>query len=667
MPIAKRRACVTCTNAKCKCSPQSDNLCQRCARLGKQCVYLDLPERKKRRRNDDDDEGGSNSRVVALENRVEELVAQLDAIRNGGTQHVPTSSSTDDTSPPSTGALSIPDALRSSGPASQKPELLDAVSEGYHGREPPKTSVLEGLPDIVDRGFLSVSEAENLVSQFKSRFVWMFPFVVLDPSQTVVDLRKKEPLLFLAVVAASIPSAHPIRKLLADEIMQHITSRIVASSERNLGLVRALLVLCAWYRYPAQKGHVQLMLLMNLCTTMVYDLGLNRLKGELTTDQQRALLGTYWVTASLPRGLNRPEAMANSKKIEECCNNMAVSTEYPSDRCIRPFILAQSFVNTIDSSYSELGESGHDETLVRIMVGAKLRQFESLEATLKEELSRLPNPTTSVFTCNMHYVNIAIRDMALDDEYVSYQTRHAFDQSPSAEAFKTSAYRSSLLWHLLRHSKALIQAYMDIPDAQLSQVTVFTLSQICASLVILPRSVSALLKLIVARQGPPHSRTWPVQGEALDEARAIVDEADFLSTTIRLYEKFRTLIVGLTTQEKGLDVAGTLCCHMSVLASWYAPRVQAILGVDLVVKHPLASITPHAGDIVDVINAANASNSGNTSTASVPPVVYHSTERTGSTDVQQGFPGAYTGAEDGNYLFSDELWASVLESFTSFA
>lgn len=111
------------------------------------------------------------------------------------------------------------------------------------------------------------------------------------------------------------------------------------------------------------------------------------------------LAAKYFVvpSCSLPRGLNRPEAMANSKKIEECCNNMAVSTEYPSDRCIRPFILAQSFVNTIDSSYSELGESGHDETLVRIMVGAKLRQFESLEATLKEELSRLPNPTSMLF------------------------------------------------------------------------------------------------------------------------------------------------------------------------------------------------------------------------------------------------------------------------------
>jgi hypothetical protein len=54
MPIVKRRACVTCTNAKCKCSPQSDNLCQRCARLGKQCVYLDLPQRKRKRKDDED-------------------------------------------------------------------------------------------------------------------------------------------------------------------------------------------------------------------------------------------------------------------------------------------------------------------------------------------------------------------------------------------------------------------------------------------------------------------------------------------------------------------------------------------------------------------------------------------------------------------------------------
>lgn len=85
--------------------------------------------------------------------------------------------------------------------------------------------------------------------------------------------------------------------------------------------------------------------------------------------------------------------MAYSKKMEECCNNLAASVEYPSDRYIRPFILIQAFINSIDSSYSELAESAYEESLVKIIVGAKLRQFESLKATLEEEeLSECPEP-----------------------------------------------------------------------------------------------------------------------------------------------------------------------------------------------------------------------------------------------------------------------------------
>lgn len=44
----KRRACVACTAAKAKCTPQAADLCQRCARLGKACTYLDLPQTKRK-------------------------------------------------------------------------------------------------------------------------------------------------------------------------------------------------------------------------------------------------------------------------------------------------------------------------------------------------------------------------------------------------------------------------------------------------------------------------------------------------------------------------------------------------------------------------------------------------------------------------------------------
>ncbi|UKZ76445.1 hypothetical protein TrVFT333_004149 [Trichoderma virens FT-333] len=495
----KRRACVTCTKAKSKCLPQTDNLCQRCARLGKQCAYLDLPERKRKRKDDD-------SRVDALEGKIEELTAQLVALRNGvSSQDGSRSASTNGTASstePSSVTGSIPEASYGDS------ELLDAEPEGFHGP----------------------SKRQRLMSRNSSLASYGNSPSSSSPSQTVEMLRKQEPLLFLAVIAATIPSAHAIRKLLADEIMQHITSRIVASSERNLGLLRALLVLCAWYRYPAQRGN-------------------------FTEGDQPAI-----------------------------CN-------------------------------------------------------------------------ANLFHCNMHYINIAIRDLALDDEYLSYQSRHAFAQSRSAQSFKTSPFRCSLLWLLLRHSKALINAYIDIPDAELPQVTVFTIAQLCASLIILPRSVSTLLKLIV-RNHPRAS----IQGDVLNEARAVIDEADYLNLVVRLYDRLRLLIAGLSTQEKGLDVVGTLCCHMAVLASSYAPRMKAILGVDLVDEKPIASITPPAITIDDII-AANASANA---AALMQQTASHNVNGLNSVDEHQGGSSSYTGAEDGSYLFSDELWSSVLESFTSF-
>lgn len=84
--------------------------------------------------------------------------------------------------------------------------------------------------------------------------------------------------------------------------------------------------------------------------------------------------------------------MENSKKIEEYCDNMAASTEYPSDKYIRPVILTQTFINNIYVNYGELGEAAYEESLVKIMIGAKLREFESLKATLEEDLSNCPKP-----------------------------------------------------------------------------------------------------------------------------------------------------------------------------------------------------------------------------------------------------------------------------------
>ncbi|KAL3711221.1 hypothetical protein TMatcc_005019 [Talaromyces marneffei ATCC 18224] len=280
-PAVKRRACVACTAAKAKCTPQTVNMCQRCARLGKSCTYLDIPQTKRKYRN-------SPSRVEVLEKKVDQLTSQLVALtrQNGQTLPEPFTPLTNNDLPPS----------RNPDPNSTNIDaLLDVAKDPSHGIAPPTSSALEGQLSIVDRGLMSEAEAERLVTIYRLDFVYRFPFVLLAPGETAVHLRNREPFLFLCVVVAAMSSAHPLRKTVNEEIMKHITVRVVARSERNLELLRGLLVHSAWYSYPAERYHPRLLLLIQFCVSILYDLRLHG-KSDLNSDEQRALLGAYWLS-----------------------------------------------------------------------------------------------------------------------------------------------------------------------------------------------------------------------------------------------------------------------------------------------------------------------------------------------------------------------------------
>lgn len=222
-----------------------------------------------------------------LEKKVDQLMSQLAALtqQNRRTSPVTSNSFPDDLGSSHTTELDVADI----------PVLLEAANDPSHGVHPPTSSVLAGQPSIVDRGLLSEAEAERLLKTYQLELVYKFPFVVIAHNETAASLKDREPFLFLCVVAATIGSSHPMRRTVADEIMNHITQRLVAHSERNLELLRGLLVHSAWYSYPAERHHPRLLLLIQFCMSVLYDLGLHR-KQSLSTDEQRALLGTYWLS-----------------------------------------------------------------------------------------------------------------------------------------------------------------------------------------------------------------------------------------------------------------------------------------------------------------------------------------------------------------------------------
>ncbi|OJI86589.1 hypothetical protein ASPTUDRAFT_187961 [Aspergillus tubingensis CBS 134.48] len=559
----KRRACVACTTAKAKCTPQSANLCQRCARLGKSCTYLDLPQTKRKQR-----QKAAPSRVELLEKKVDQLLSQLATLtqqQNGQTLSPYTS--TND-SLPTNSNTNLPSSSHDSSSQGNSTDtdiaaLLDAAKDPSHGPNPPTSSVLAGQPSLVDRGLLSPAEAERMLTVFKADFTAKFPFVLIPHGETADELRVREPFLFLCVVAATMGSAHPLRKIVAEEIMNHVTLRIVARSERNLELLRGLLVHCAWYTYPAEKYHPRLLLLIQLCVAIVHDLGLHKRDG-LAVDEQRALLGTYWLSVGFYGTLGRPITMKHDGQIDECVKSLASSTtattEYPSDRWIAPFIHLQSFMATMDEVYASMPASG-GSALVQVTRGSLQRQFDNLRTSIEKDLPSCPSLTATALTTELKYTEMRLEDPSLREDLWTTDS--------------ATTIRTTMLMTLIQRSKELIQLATELPVSEIPQLTVITNARICAAVGYIPTAVLALLKLLTSSSSTPNQ----------DQIQSILTTADYPTLVTSLATALETKLQHengkwmLSAADKEMDVVGSLCSKMRLLARCYPYQVRGVVTV----------------------------------------------------------------------------------------
>ncbi|KAB8260922.1 hypothetical protein BDV32DRAFT_149081 [Aspergillus pseudonomiae] len=536
IPAVKRRACVACTAAKAKCTPQGINLCQRCARLGKSCTYLDLPQTKRKHK-------AAPSRMDVLEKKVDQLMSQLAALTRQSGQTSP------DTSNPHINNLGS--SRDSEQDSSDIAALIDAAQDPSHGLDPPTSSALEGQPSIVDRGLLSEAEAERLVSTFKLELVPKFPCVLIAHDEAAARLRDREPFLFLCVVAAAMGSAHPLRKTVAEEIMKHVTSRIVVRSERNLELLRGLLVYSAWYSYPAERYHPRLLLLIQFCGSILYDLGLHR-KPSLSVDEQRALLGTYWMSVGFSGTLGRPVILKHDRRVDECIESMT-STEHLSDRWIAPFSHLQSFSATLDEVYASMQASG-GRALVQATRGSLQRQFDSMRTHVEKDLMSCPSSTENAIRLEIKYTEIRLEELSLREELWT--------------AEPASAVRTNMLMGIIQRSKELIQTSTNLPASEIAHMTITTSARICAAVGYIPTAIFTLLKIITGSTDPPMDA----------QVQAVVDAADYPNLVTELANVLETKFEGMPAADKEADIVGSLCSKMRLLARCYPYQIGAIVG-----------------------------------------------------------------------------------------
>ncbi|KAH7260107.1 hypothetical protein MRS44_008750 [Fusarium solani] len=526
--IAKRRACVSCTSAKLKCTPQANGRCERCSRLGRHCEYQNMPERRRKQR--------VTGRVEALESKIDGLMAQISHLTK---QNEPQASTA------STSTVSSGDRVEDYSLDELVVDTQDATPY-----EPPVTVLHE---------LVGTSEAESLISDFKSNWTSKFPFVVVALERSAVDIHTHSPFLCLCILGVTMDFLHPLRKRLYNEIMNQITSKIIRDAERSLDLLQGLLVYAAWYRHPLHIGKREAVMFVQLCTTLVYDLDLDKKTG-LTIEEQHAVLGTFWLSASLRLMLNKPVGLPHSKQVEDCSRELAASTACLSDPWAAHLARLQSFMSKVDDdhhAHKTVYQSAGAEVLTQIFSIRYTRELEELKSSVARALVGCPKPVERFFQMEIECAELfTLRFCLVDSLWVSEST---------------AARRSTMLWRALKLSRSIIENLINTPEAEVRQITFVTLDRVWTTFEILAKTTWALIQSLLGEKDQPVNQA---------AVRGILAEGNFLKLISEVRNRLEKTARNVPEADKELELFNVFHSRVKLFAKCYDKRIKDSTGVD---------------------------------------------------------------------------------------
>ncbi|KAF2175720.1 hypothetical protein K469DRAFT_701519 [Zopfia rhizophila CBS 207.26] len=449
--MKKRKACQACTHAKAKCSPfeNRSDLCYRCQRLNKQCMFENAAVRKGRPK--------QRSRVKQLEERVESLVNLLTA--NGQSAEVLTSlttsnGSTNDTSVDEREETASSEVL-SSGPD----------TPGVHSNDD-----AAGFDAIV-AGLLSHERAGRLLNTFRNSFAWTFPFVIIPKSATVDSLRRDTPFLFLSIMAVMTYETPSVQHILGDEFKAQIASRIICQSQKSLEILQGLLVHAAWYHCFFRIRSQQLAIILQLCVAMIQDLGLSKNpkdktrnlslaegKPQRSANEKRAFLGTYYLLSAFAQAWRKRTMMNYTKYMEQCCRSFADEPVVPTDMLVWPFIHLSELMCRVNNFFS-YDDIENAEARGEIELDMSMNNFRSELERIRDAVPTTVKQNTTL-TLQIYLLQMWIHESSL---HCSLWSHHPLP-SPHKTYSSLSTLRIRTLYLSLNAMKAYLNSLLETPQ-----------------------------------------------------------------------------------------------------------------------------------------------------------------------------------------------------------
>ncbi|KAJ5629164.1 hypothetical protein N7528_002821 [Penicillium herquei] len=402
------RSCESCRSLKVRCLPNAStpNQCQRCAKGRKACIFVAPQRRRPRKRTD--------SRVAQLEKEMRMMRSLLkDKIREESEPESPEGS--ENSQDNDSGEMDfqsdlglIPESAGgtagSSGFMTYSPELINTSHPGMHGSgplsAPPTFSGLHAnfvsesskppVDDVVDRGIISLDDAEQLVAFFIHEQSTIFPLVVLPSNTTAAQLRQTKPVLFLSIIsAAAISIDAALAAVLNREMVRLYSERFFIEGEKSLELVQALLLMIIFYFPPGSPLKLQFYQYTHIASTMALEIGLaskrrvsknktDRRKSEPhdehLAEQARAVLGCYHLGSTVAMKTRRPNLLQFNDWMAECVDQLERSP-HRSDQRLAVWFELQRITDEAMSSFG-LDDTSASSPLTESRVQAVLRWFD---------------------------------------------------------------------------------------------------------------------------------------------------------------------------------------------------------------------------------------------------------------------------------------------------
>ncbi|KAH8880231.1 hypothetical protein GQ53DRAFT_891661 [Thozetella sp. PMI_491] len=415
------RACVSCSQGKCKCvrSPEGGS-CMRCRRLGKQCKSASFSRRAKAKT-------AARSRVAKIEQKLDGLVALLHS--QTGYQH---------------GSTALPGGIEASA-ASIGVQLAIEASSGNHRTLPilTPTSVascspgLSGqtsseplsafspasalsLPYLGYRPNFPSHDPNQTLHFFRSRILPSFPFIYIPPSTTAEALHQSYPLLWLCIVSLTTLSLEA-KTALSDTIRETLAQRIVLQHMRSLDLLLACLCYLGWLHHNT-KDNAHLRVWTQLAMTIAVELRLAQSPASSPNhatytptvnifDEQRALLSTYILSSMLVFATLEP--LRWSPSMEESLQELINNPQWEGDNMLTTQVRLHLVIDQLPSvsqGERDRGKSRPEATSVATVLARTLRaQLQEIERGLPLELR--DNKVTLLF---LRSTSLWVAEMELD-------------------------------------------------------------------------------------------------------------------------------------------------------------------------------------------------------------------------------------------------------------